>query len=526
MSRFRQNQPRSWVSRSLLILFCLLAGALVLLTGWEALAAEPPKPGSEELKKILGDFEQYAEEARQQWQVPGMAIAVVQDGKVVFDKGFGVKQVGGHDPVDKQTVFQIGSTSKAFTTALVAMLADEKKVGWQDKVVNHLPGFRMYDPWVTGEFLVEDLMAQRSGLPGYVGDRQALLGFPREHLIRSLGHFKPVSSFRSRYAYQNGMLLAAGALVEQHTGKTWEENVRARLFKPLGMSSSSADLKGFQQARNVASLHVKKEGRVTALPRDWPYHHWVYVYGPAGGINSNIVDMSKWLGLQLGKGKFNGRQLISAAGLEWLHTPKTVMGSERGEMSYYCLGWVFTAKRPYPLIWHNGGTTGHKTMVAFVPQAGVGLVVLSNLITSLPEALAFRFYDLYFGNPSFDWSREMLAKTKETEQKAKLPPPPAPPAPPLPLDRYAGTYHHEVYGRATVAADQDGLALTMGPGKVRFSLRPYDRDNFLGHWPGLMADGSEFPTTFRIGGDGRAHTLVLGWDGETEFKRQAEKTAP
>lgn len=522
MHRFRQNQSKSDGSRSKLLILCfLLAGALVLGTGWAAPAADPPKPGPEELKKILGDFEQYAEQARRQWEVPGLAIAIVQDGKVVFAKGFGVKQAGGTDPVDEQTIFQIGSTSKAFTAALVAMLADEKKVGWQDKVVNHLPGFRMHDPWVTRELQVEDLMAQRSGLPGNVGDNQAVLGFPREHLLRSLALFKPVTSFRSRYAYQNGMLVAAGALVEQKTGKTWEENVGARLFKPLGMSSSSADLKGFQQAKNAAALHVKKEGLVTALPRDWPLHNWVYVYGPAGGINSNVVDMSKWLGLQLGKGKFNGRQLVSEAGQEWLQTPKTVIGASRGTMNYYCLGWLFSAKRPYPLIWHNGGTTGHKTMVAFVPQAGMGLVVLSNLITELPEALAFRFYDLYFGNPAFDWSQEMLAKAKETEQKAKFPLPPSPPSPPLPGERYAGTYAHAVYGRATVAAAQDGLALTAGPGKVRLPLRHFDRDNFLGHWP-EMGDGSEFKATFRIGGDGRAHTLVLGWDGETEFARMLE----
>jgi CubicO group peptidase (beta-lactamase class C family) len=451
-----------------------------------------------------------------------MAIAVVQDGKVVFAKGFGVKHAGGNDPVDEQTLFQIGSTSKAFTAALVAMLVDEKKVGWQDKVINHLPGFKMYDPWVTREFQVEDLMAQRSGLPGSAGDTQAVLGFPREHLLRSLARFKPVTSFRSSYAYQNGLFLAAGALVEQKTGKTWEENLAERIFKPLGMSSSSADLRSFQQAKNAAALHVKKKGQVTALPRDWPLHNWVYVYGPAGGINSNIADMSKWLGLQLGKGKANGRQLLSEASLECLHAPKTVMGAEQGIMNFYCLGWILSAKRPYPLIWHNGGTTGHKTMVAFVPQAGMGLVVLSNLITPLPEALAFRFYDLYLGNPAaHDWSQEALAKAKEMKEKAKLPAPPSPPAPALPWERYTGTYAHMVYGKVTVAAEPEGLALTVGPGKVRLQLRHFDRDNFLGYWPD-MGDGNEFKATFRIGGDGRAHTLVVGWDGETEFARLDE----
>ena len=221
MHRLRQNHCKSHESPSkLLFLLSLLAVVLVLGTGWAATAADPPKPGPEALQKILGEFTEYAEQARRQWEVPGMAIAVVQDGKVVFAKGFGVKHAGGNDPVDEQTLFQIGSTSKAFTAALVAMLVDEKKVGWQDKVINHLPGFKMYDPWVTREFQVEDLMAQRSGLPGSAGDTQAVLGFPREHLLRSLARFKPVTSFRSSYAYQNGLFLAAGALVEQKTGKT------------------------------------------------------------------------------------------------------------------------------------------------------------------------------------------------------------------------------------------------------------------------------------------------------------------
>ena len=517
------NQSRFCIWRfKLPILFFLLAGALVLGSGGPAPAADPPKPGPQELQKILGDFEQYAEHARRQWEVPGMAVAVVQDGKVVYAKGFGVRQAGGREPVDEQTVFQIGSASKAFTAALVAMLVEDKKVAWEDKVINHLPGFKMYDPWVTREMQVEDLMAQRSGLPGNVGDTQAVLGFPREHLLRSLAYFKPVTSFRSRYAYQNGMFVAAGALIEQKTGKTWEENVAERILKPLGMSSSSADLKGFQQSKNAAALHVKKDGKVAALPGNWPFADWVYVYGPAGGINSNVLDMCKWLELQLGQGKAGGRQILSAAGLEWLQTPKTILGLERGAMNYYCLGWIYAGKRPYPLIWHNGGTTGHKTMVAFVPQAGIGLVVLSNLITPLPETLAFRFYDLYCGNPVQDWSQEAQAKHRDAAPKAKVPPPPSPPAPPLPWDRYAGTYAGMVYGQVLVAAESEGLALIAGPGKVRLPLRHYDRDNFLGHWP-EMGDGSEFKATFRIGGDGKAHTLVLGWDGETECARMLEK---
>ncbi|MEW6386562.1 MAG: serine hydrolase [Thermodesulfobacteriota bacterium] len=486
-------------------------------------AGEPPKPTPEQLKKVLADFAQYAEQARQAWEVPGMAIAIVRDDRVIFAQGFGVKKAGAKDAVDEHTIFQIGSTSKAFTAALAAILVDGKKFAWQDRVIDHLADFRLFDPWVTREFRVEDLMAQRSGLPTHAGDAQSFLGFDRTQMIHSLRYVKPVTSFRSQFAYQNGLFLAAAALLEKYTGKTWETNVQERLFKPLGMSASSAGLTGLQQAKNAASLHRKKDGRVTALPPDWPYHFWVYLYGPAGGINSNVLDMTKWLRLQLGKGKYQDKQFISEANQEFLQTPKILMGSQFGGMNFYCQGWIYSARHPYPLIWHNGGTSGHKTMVAFVPQAGVGIVVLSNLITNLPEALAFKFYDLYFQNPTKDWAKEMTALEEKVREAQKLPQPPTPPAPPLPLDRYTGAYQNDIYGQAKVSAQKDSLIVTLGPKQVQMTLRPWDRDNFLGAIEGLTQPGEETKAAFKIGGDGRARSLLLDWDGETEFSRLEEK---
>lgn len=501
-----------------ILLVLLIAGGG--LSPASARAQDLKKPTPARLKKILADFEKYAEAARQAWQVPGMAIAVIVDDKIVFAKGFGVKQVGGKDKVDKHTIFQIGSTSKAFTAALVAMLVDDKKVGWKDKVVYHLPAFQMEDPWVTREFMVEDLMAQHSGLPPYAGDAQSYLGFDRAHIIHSLRYLKPVTSFRSRYAYQNGLFLVAAALVEKYTDKSWEDNLKARLFKPLGMSATSAGLEAFQQAKNVSFLHKKNGGKVGALPTDWPDHNWVYIYGPAGGINSNVLDMCKWLRLQLDKGKFDGKQIISEPNLEFLHTPKTIMGSRHGKMSYYCEAWLYQALRPYPLIWHNGGTSGNKTMLALVPEAKIGIVVLSNLITELPEALAFQFYDLYFQNPPRDWSKELLAKEKKAKADEKVPPRPSHPAPPLPLDRYAGAFHNEVYGTITITPEQDKLFMIMGPKQKKVRLQPWDRDTFSFSWLDDLDSA-----VFTIGPDGRAQSLFLDWDGGTEFKRVAAKPA-
>ena len=213
-----------------------------------------------------------------------MAIGIVAQGKLVFAKGFGVKDVNEPDKVDEHTIFQIGSTTKAFTAAVLAKMVDRKKLGWHDKVVDHLPWFAMYDPWVTCQFMVTDLMAQRSGLMAYAGDAQAFMGYDRKHIMRSLRYIKPITSFRSQFAYVNGPFVVAGALGEKLTGKPWEQNIKEMFFKPLGMASTSACLKGFNQAPNATRLHVEDDDKITTLPRNWPQQNWVYEYGPAGGI--------------------------------------------------------------------------------------------------------------------------------------------------------------------------------------------------------------------------------------------------
>jgi CubicO group peptidase (beta-lactamase class C family) len=517
MLRLSERLPR-YSCRFLLLLMLLVFLGLGGRFSAQAQTEPPQKPTPKQLKNILADFEKYTEQARQDWQVPGMAIAIVQDDKVIFAKGFGVKKVGGDDKVDEHTIFQIGSTSKAFTAALVAMLIDGKQLAWQDRVVDRLDQFQMYDPWVTREFRVADLMAQHSGLPDHAGDAQAFMGFDRAHIIHSLRYLKPATSFRSQYAYQNGLFLVAAALVEKYTGKSWEDTLKARIFEPLGMSATTAGLEGLQQAQNVTFLHKKTGDQVEAIPADWPDHNWVYIYGPAGGINSNALDMTKWLRLQLGRGKVNGAQLISEANLNFLQSPKTIIGTDPRKMMYYCEAWIYQPFRPSPIIWHNGGTSGNKTMVAFMPETGVGIVVLSNLITNLPEALAFQFFDLYFHNPPKDWSKAGLEKMKQTQAKEKPPQRPASPAPPLPLERYAGTFSNPVYGEVTVAPEQDKLFMVIGLNKKKVLLQPFDRDAFSFDWPEDFT-----PAVFTIGPDGRALRLSLGIDGVSEFQRLEDK---
>ena len=474
---------------------------------------------ADQLPALLARFEQYAEEVRISWQVPGMALAIVVDDRVAYAKGFGVKEVGGTDPVDPHTIFQIGSASKAFTSALVAMQVDAGKFQWQDRVVDRLPDFMMADPWVTREFLVQDLMAQHSGLPPYAGDLQSFLGFDRAHIVHSLRYLQPVSSFRSTFAYQNGLFLVAAELVEQATGASWEENIEERIFRPLGMTQSTAGLEGFQTAANVATPHVRDGVAIVPLGPAWPYHPWVYVYGPAGGVNSNVLDMAQWLRLQLGHGTFEGHQLISADNTDFVHAPKTVIfagaqGREQGQKhplggrgTYYAQGWVYVDAAPDSIVWHNGGTSGCKSVVAFVPEANVGILVLSNLGgTDVPEILAQWFFDRYLGAPDKDWNQIVHAEAAKSDSSPEVPSRPANPSPPLPLSTYAGTYRNDVYGELAVRADDDALSLTIGPDKIETSLQHWDRDTFVWRIPEFA--GFQSPASFGVS-SGEPQDLTL-----------------
>jgi len=356
-------------------------------------------------------------------------------------------------------------------------LVDEGKVEWKDRVVEHLPDFEMYDPWVTREFMIEDLMAQRSGMPPHALDTLVMLGFDRDHIRGALRYAKPASSFRSEFAYQNNLFLVAAELIEKHTGKSWEENIKERIFHPLGMFNSTMDMKSFQDAKDVTSLHHRLGHKIITLSENWPYLHWTYVYGPAGGINSNIIDMANWLKLQVGSGVFDGKTLVAAENMNFMHTPKTIAMVLDGKRQYYAQAWVYRENVPYPIVWHNGGTTGCKTMIAMVPEAEVGIVVLSNLIeSSLPEALAYRFFDMYLGGPDVDWSGEMLATMKEGMKRteAQLPVRPEDPLPAMALEKYVGSYRNDVYGQINITEKKEDLVLTIGPNKVEIYLTPWN----------------------------------------------------
>ena len=275
----------------------------------------------------MNQFEAYAESAQKQWGIPGMAIAIVKDDQVIFAKGFGVKRVGGTDPVDPNTVFQIGSTSKAFTSALAAIQVDDGKMNWKDRVIDHDPDFEMYDAWVTREFQIWDLMAQHSGMQPYAGDYMAILGFPPEYILSKIRFMKPITSFRSEFGYVNNLFLVAGGLIERASGKTWGENLQTHIFDPLGMKSSSSTQAAFVAVTNAAAPHKIVNGKVTAFSSTDPNTAWAYTYAPSGGVNSSAMDMAQWVRMLLGSGKYNGKQIVKPENRAFVMSPHTILQS-------------------------------------------------------------------------------------------------------------------------------------------------------------------------------------------------------
>jgi CubicO group peptidase (beta-lactamase class C family) len=509
---------------SMVAAWMFVAASAIAVHGADVPASQDPQ---------LTALEAYAQTAQRQWNVPGFAIAVVKDDRVVYAKGFGVKRAGGSDPVDADTVFEIGSTSKAFTAALVAMQVDDGKFGWGDRVIDHLPSFEMHDPWVTRELQVADLMAQHSGMPPYAGDAMAVLGFPADYIVSKMKLIQPVTSFRTDFGYVNNLFLVAADLAQATSGQTWADGLRARVFDPLGMRSSSSGQKDFAAAANAAAPHKLVGGTVTAFAADAPQVAWAYTYGPAGGVNSSVRDMAQWLRMLLGGGTFEGKRIVGADNLDAVMSPRTVIRFPKsGPLAntpfvrfptFYCNGWISSAAHPSTLVWHNGDNNFMHAAIGVIRDANTGIVVLTNLGgSSLADALLWRWFDLVGGNPETDWSTLFHDTWSEGQTAARAPfaAAVADAAPAQALSRYAGTFRNPVYGDVAIAADGPQLRLVAGPAKITMALVHRTRDTFVLSQPDLDAFlGDSGWATFAFGGDGAVTSVTLSEFGDVDGGR-------
>jgi CubicO group peptidase (beta-lactamase class C family) len=456
------------------------------------------------------------EKARSVFHVPGLSVTVIKDGKVTLSKGYGLRKEGAPEPVTPRTLFGIASNTKIFTAAALAILVDEGKLAWDDRVVDRLPGFQMSDPYVTREMRIRDLLCHRSGLGLGAGD---LLFFPTtdlksEDILYRLRFVPLATSFRSAYAYDNLLYLAAGAVIERASGTPWAEFLRERIFKPAGMDATRAWSRDLRPGDPTATPHATVgEGLVPVALGG------VDNTAPAGAILSSAEDMARWAGVLLGRGDLGGgRRLFSEAQARILWTPLTLIPS--GEMPEslkemdapfmaYAMGEVVQTYRGEPMVWHTGGLPGMVSRVTFLPDRKLAVVVLTNAeSTAAFHAITNTVLDRDLGAPAKDWVETFRrlrdanrTATRETVQKAAAHREAAS-TPSLPLAAFAGRYRDPWYGDVLVEQAEGSLT-------IRFSHSPalsgklehFQHDTFIARWQDRTLDADAY-LTFSLNPDG------------------------
>jgi len=464
----------------------------------------------------LRALDTYIEEARQDWNVPGMAVAIVKNGEVVFSKGYGTRKVNTEQPVDESTLFAIGSNTKAFTATALGMLVQEGRLDWDDPATKHLVGFRLSNPYITREITVCDLLSHRSGL----GRRGDLLwygsDFSREEILQRIRFLEPNSSFRSQFGYQNVMFLATGQVIPAVTDTSWDNFVDERLFVPLDMARSNTSVDVLDDLSNVARPYTEIDGEVVAIP----YRNLDNV-GPAGSINSSVAEMAHWIRMQLNQGAYQSRAIVDSAIVKETHSPETLIeiGATTRKLFpsthfvAYGLGWGLRDYHGRLIVDHSGGIDGMLSKVGLVPEEGLGVIILANYDESqLHSALFYRVVDAYLGAPEKDWSALFLKRAKQAEQRAKKRQAKMKEQraedtqPSLSLEAYAGTYEDDMYGTVEVRQEGEGSALRFNPA-LRGDLEHWHYDTFRVTWDDRQ-HGKDL-VTFRPDAQGEVTGLAL-----------------
>ncbi|GAA5074166.1 serine hydrolase [Lysobacter panacisoli] len=490
---------------------------LALLANGVAQAQAP-----NDLPPQLQDFDAYVEGVRKQFDVPGIAVAVVKDGEVVLERGFGQREMGKPAAVDARTLFAIASNTKAFTAASLSILADEGKLSLDDRVVDHLPWFRMSDPYVTREMRLRDLLAHRSGLGLGAGD---LLYWPTttyntEEVSRRLKDVPLTGSFRGQYAYDNILYGVAQLVIEKVSGQSYAQFLQQRIFDPLGMRDTRFNSDALRPRDNIATGHAKADFKdLQPAPR----MAWANVSG-AGGIYSSVHDMSRWMRMQLAGGTYvdargNTQRLFSEERQQamWsvvtpIPVPKAAvpeLEATRPNFLGYGEGWSLSDYRGHKLAWHTGGWPGMVSRVTLLPEQKLGVIVLTNAeIGGAFNAVTLRVLDAYLDTPKTDWTAAYaaaLAKSKgkadedwQKHLKARV----ADAGPSLPLAKYARTYRDPWYGDIVVE-EKDGalrMRFTRTP-QLAGTLTPWQHDTFMVRWDERWLNADAF-VSFALDADG------------------------
>jgi len=477
----------------------------------------------------LAGLDDYVAKAMKEHDVPGVGLAIVKDGKVIMAKGYGVRTLGQSAPVDENTIFAIGSCTKAFTAAGLALLVDEGKIKWDDKACDHLPEFRMNDQYVADQITVRDLLAHRCGLV-----RHDMMWYrspySRAELIKRFRLIKPDYSFRSKFSYQNGMYLVAGELCAAVAKTDWDKYIAERLFKPLGMTASSTSTRDLSAGGNVASPHDKVADKWAPVP-------WVNIdnVAPAGSISSSVADMAKWIQFQLGDGTVGDKRLLTSGSLKQMQSAQTVMPVEglfaklnpEAHLMSYGLGWMLSDYRGKKVVEHGGNIDGMSAQVGLLPEEKLGLVVLTNRDGNfLPRAVMRHIFDRVLDAPAHDWSAEMLKVEKfvqdipKQREKSEEEKHVKDTKPSLALEKYAGEYKDALHGPLEVKATDGKLTATQHG--LTYDLEHWHYDTFRAARQDKRGD--KVLVQFLLGKDGEVAGLTseITEDESITMKRSAK----
>jgi CubicO group peptidase (beta-lactamase class C family) len=491
-----------------------LALVTVLLLGLSMASSAQEKPDWSSLDASINS-------SIKEWKVPGAAVVVVKDQSVVYLKGFGVREMGKNEPVTPDTLFDIGSCTKAFTSAAIAILVDEGKMQWDGKVNEYIPFFHLHDSLADEDVTIRDLLTHRTGVPPTDLLWYVFPDASREQLIRRLADAHPNAGFRTKFQYQNMMYAAAGYAVGQVTHSTWDDFVRTRIFQPLGMDASDTSSIEAQKSSDHASPHKQDpDGSVKVIP-------WRNIdnVGPAGSINSSARDMAQWLTLQTNSGMYKGKQLISEQNVREMQTPQMVIepGGEIPKVFFpdstqlsYGLGWFVQQYRGHQLILHAGDIDGFSTMVVLIPEIHTSYFVVINLESSYRQVLSYEIADRLLGLPDAGWNAyfKKLEADSEAEEKSRgeawesKRTPGTHPSRDLPA--YVGTYQNAEYGGAEIVMENQKLALHFH--SIKTDLDHFQYDTFV------VKFGGKTRLTFCLDNDGNVASFTVNG---LEFKRFA-----
>jgi len=466
-----------------------------------------------------------AERSRKAFDVPGIALAVIKDGKVIHSKGYGLRSLNSDERVDDHTLFGIASNSKAFTAAALGILIDEGKIKWDDKVRDYIPEFKLYSPFVTEEFTIRDLLTHRSGLGLGAGDLMFYpdsSDFTLKDVIYNLRFLKAVSSFRTRYDYDNNLYIIAGEVISRVCGQSWDDFVEERIMKPLGMTHSAASFDRLKDKSDIIEGHASVNGKVRVIARNK-----LKVAHSAGGINSCIADLSKWVMMQLANGKYGDsleKQLFSAKVHEEMWTPQTIIpihapGAYNTHFASYGLGFFITDVHGYKQMSHTGGLEGMVTQITMIPELNLGIIVLTNQEEGgAYSSITNQIKDAYFGIKGTDRVAEYSAgrETALDEEKKlmdsvwrevamirkKMPGH-------TDLSMYKGTYTDPWFGAVTVS-EKNGTPWfdSRRSPKLSGELFPYKGNSFVVKWRDRSMNADAF-VMFGLDEQGRASSIKM-----------------